>query len=373
MSRNCTCGSSTSGTCQAQPAVGVGVEVELVHDDLPDVGERAGAQRDVGQDLRGAADDGCAGVHRRVAGHHPDPLGAERLDEGEELLAHQRLQRGGVEGAGPGGQRRGVRPGRHQRLARPGGGGEHDVGAGDDLDERLLLRGVQLDAARGHPRRERLVDAVGVVGARGRQQVGELGGRGGGGGGGSHGPPIVAPPAPAGTPRGDRRGHPAVRDLWCAGGPVRHPVLDTASPGGGHDRRRPTVPRAPRPAPGRAGARRPGRAVGRRPAAGARPAHHRARGRPRPGRRPRPARRAAGAGRRGPVPAAGAAAVHQPRGGVGAGGAARRGARARRPRRGDAGRGDGAVAGGGRGACRRHPRGPSRCTRSRGSSTSTSG
>jgi hypothetical protein len=38
-------------------AVGLGVEVELVHHDLADVGVGALAQRDVGQDLGGAADD----------------------------------------------------------------------------------------------------------------------------------------------------------------------------------------------------------------------------------------------------------------------------------------------------------------------------
>jgi hypothetical protein len=36
----------------ADAALRVGVEVELVHDDGPEVGVRALAQRDVGQDLR---------------------------------------------------------------------------------------------------------------------------------------------------------------------------------------------------------------------------------------------------------------------------------------------------------------------------------
>jgi hypothetical protein len=80
-------------------AVRLGVEVELVHDDQADVGVRALAQRLVGQDLRGAADDRRLAVDGGVAGHHPDVLGAELRAQREELLAHQRLDRRGVEAA----------------------------------------------------------------------------------------------------------------------------------------------------------------------------------------------------------------------------------------------------------------------------------
>ena len=82
-------------------AVRVGVEVELVHHDRADVGPRAFAQRDVGEDLRGAADDRRPLVDGGVAGEHADLLRAERLDQLEELLADQRLDRGGVERAVP--------------------------------------------------------------------------------------------------------------------------------------------------------------------------------------------------------------------------------------------------------------------------------
>ena len=44
---------------------------------------------------------GASGFTRRVARHHADVLGAEDVDEGEELLAHQRLDRRGVERALP--------------------------------------------------------------------------------------------------------------------------------------------------------------------------------------------------------------------------------------------------------------------------------
>ena len=62
MSRNCAPGSSMQRHLPGPAAVRVGVEVELVHHDLADVGVGAVAQRDVGQDLGGAADD--RGVRR---------------------------------------------------------------------------------------------------------------------------------------------------------------------------------------------------------------------------------------------------------------------------------------------------------------------
>ena len=58
--------------------VGIGVEMELVHHDLTDTGAGTVAQRDVGQDLGGAADDRRTGIDAGVAGHHADVVGAER-------------------------------------------------------------------------------------------------------------------------------------------------------------------------------------------------------------------------------------------------------------------------------------------------------
>ncbi len=101
--------------------------MELVHDDLADVGRAALAQREVGQDLRCRAHDRSVGVDARVPRHHADPLGAEHVAQREELLADQRLDRGGVEAAAPLGQRQGVRAGRDQRLPRPGRCRQHDV------------------------------------------------------------------------------------------------------------------------------------------------------------------------------------------------------------------------------------------------------
>ena len=48
-----------------------------------------------------------------------------------------------------------------ERLPRPGRGRQDDVGPGDLLDDRLVLGGVQRDAAVGRP-----LDEVGVRGIR---------------------------------------------------------------------------------------------------------------------------------------------------------------------------------------------------------------
>ena len=141
-------------------AVGLGVEVELVHDDEPDVGELALAQGVVGQDLGRRADDGGAGVDRRVAGEHPDVLGAEDLDEGEELLADEGLDGGGVPAAPAVGDGLGVGGDGDERLARAGRRREDDVRAAGEGEDGLLLGGVEREAALTGPVEE---DVEGTV------------------------------------------------------------------------------------------------------------------------------------------------------------------------------------------------------------------
>ncbi len=79
------------------PALGVGVVVELVHDDEGDVGVGTVTQGRVGEHLRGAAQDRGVAVDAGVAGRHADLVGAEDVAECEELLADQRLDRSGVD------------------------------------------------------------------------------------------------------------------------------------------------------------------------------------------------------------------------------------------------------------------------------------
>jgi hypothetical protein len=132
-------------------AIRLGVVVELVHHDLADVGVGALPQRQVRHDLRGGADDRRACVDRGVAGHHAHVLGAEHLAEGEELLAHQRLDRCGVVGAPALGERREMSADRDHRLAGAGRCRQDDVRARDHLDQRLLLRRIQGQALFGRP------------------------------------------------------------------------------------------------------------------------------------------------------------------------------------------------------------------------------
>ncbi len=143
------------------PAFGVGVEVELVHHRLPDVRAVAAAQGQVGEDLGRAADDRRAGVHRRVARHHPDVLASERVAQVEELLAHEGLDGGRVEGAPTLGQRREVGAGGHQALPRAGRRRHDHVAARHDLDEGLLLRRVQDQPAIANPPREGVEQRIG--------------------------------------------------------------------------------------------------------------------------------------------------------------------------------------------------------------------
>ena len=152
-------------------AVGVTVEVELVHHHESDVRVGAFAQRDVGQHLRGAGDDRRPRVDRRIAGEHADVGRTEYPAEAEELFADQRLDRGGVVTTPSGCQRRVQRAGGHQRLTRAGRRRQHDVRAADQFDQRLLLRRVQHGAVRlgpGGEGREQLV-GVGALRAQGGQ------------------------------------------------------------------------------------------------------------------------------------------------------------------------------------------------------------
>ena len=98
ISRKRVCGSVSSGTCQAHAALAVGVVVELVHHHVVHVGVGAFAQRDVGEDLGGAAEDRRVAVDAGVAGEQADVLRAELAAQREELLVDQRLDRAGVDG-----------------------------------------------------------------------------------------------------------------------------------------------------------------------------------------------------------------------------------------------------------------------------------
>ena len=144
-------------------AVRLAVVVELVHHHQPDVGAGALAQGDVGEHLGGAGDDRRVGVDAGVAGQHADVVGPEHLAQREELLAHQRLDRRGVERHPPVGQRRQVSTGRDQRLPRPRRRRQHHVAAAQQLDQRLVLVRVERQPLLPRPLGEGEVQGVGVA------------------------------------------------------------------------------------------------------------------------------------------------------------------------------------------------------------------
>ena len=142
-------------------AVGVAVEVELVHGHAAHVGPLALAQRLVGQDLGRAADHGRLRVDVRIAGDHAHVLAPEDVHQVEELLAHERLDGRRVVRAAAGGQRHEVHSQRHERLARARGRAQYHVVAHHEIHQGLLLVGPQLDAARRHPAKEPVERLVG--------------------------------------------------------------------------------------------------------------------------------------------------------------------------------------------------------------------
>ena len=74
------------GNLPSPTPVRVGVKVKLVRDDQAAVQVPAPAKGRVGENLRGAADDGRSGVDGGVAGEQTHVLGAKVLHQLEELL-----------------------------------------------------------------------------------------------------------------------------------------------------------------------------------------------------------------------------------------------------------------------------------------------
>ena len=145
-------------------ALRVRVEMELVHDDLAEVRILTLAQGNIGENLRGAADNRRLRVDGGVAGNHAHVLGTKNIDEVEELLGHQCLNGGGVVGALTGRQARKMRGNSHGGLAGTSRGRQHHVMAGGNAQNSLVLSGVEGHAAGRNPLGERLIDFFGGEG-----------------------------------------------------------------------------------------------------------------------------------------------------------------------------------------------------------------
>jgi len=117
--------------------------VELVHDHEADVGTGTFTQCHVGQDLCGCGDDRGVGIDRSVPGDHADVVGTEDLAQVKELLADERLDGRGVDTALAARERCRHRCRRDEALAGAGWSGEDDIRSGHELEDRLVLRGIE--------------------------------------------------------------------------------------------------------------------------------------------------------------------------------------------------------------------------------------
>ena len=136
-------GQGEQGHLPGHAPIAVGVPVELVHHDVVHGRVRPVAQRDVGQHLGGAAQDGSVAVDGGVSGGQAHVLGAQLAAEGHPLLVDQGLDGAGVDGAPPVGEGGEVEGGGHERLPRAGGRVQDDVLFLEELEDGLFLRRIE--------------------------------------------------------------------------------------------------------------------------------------------------------------------------------------------------------------------------------------
>ena len=142
----------------------VGVEMELIHNDLAEVRILTLAQGNIGENFRGAADNRRLRINGGVAGNHAHVLGTKNIDQVKELLRHQRLNGGGVVGTLTGRQARKMRGNSHSGLTGTGRGCQHHVMSGGNAQNGLVLGGVQGHAAGRNPLGEGFIDFFGGEG-----------------------------------------------------------------------------------------------------------------------------------------------------------------------------------------------------------------
>ena len=137
-------------------AVGVGIEMELVHGHAAHVRPFAFAQGLVGQDLGRAADYGGAGVYLGIARDHAHVFAPQHVNQAEELLADQGLDGRSVECTLALAQRHEHHADGHHALARARGRAQDNVVAHHQAHQRFILVRPQLYLALGEPVVEQL-------------------------------------------------------------------------------------------------------------------------------------------------------------------------------------------------------------------------
>ncbi|MEZ5203894.1 MAG: hypothetical protein R2701_05820 [Acidimicrobiales bacterium] len=134
-----------------RPAVAVLEVVDLVEDHPAELGKRPRPRVDhVAEHLGGHHDDRSVRTDGVVAREQPHLVGAEAMAQVGELLVGERLDRGGVEGSSPAGQRAIDRVVGHHGLACPRRRRDQHVAVGVDGRVGLALEPVELEGGLAH-------------------------------------------------------------------------------------------------------------------------------------------------------------------------------------------------------------------------------
>ncbi len=151
----------------------VGIVVKLVDDHAVDRCGLALPEGDVRQDLRGAAHDLRVAIDRGVARHEAHPVRAEVTAQREEFLAHERLDGSRVVAAPALAHGEEVKGQRDERLPTSGRCGQDDVVAREELEDRLLLSRVELEAQLGNVSEKQVEELFGGRPGSRRHSIGK--------------------------------------------------------------------------------------------------------------------------------------------------------------------------------------------------------
>ena len=141
-------------------ALRIGVEMELIHNNLADIRSLTLAQSNIRQDFGGTTDNGGIRVNSRIPGNHTDIFGTKNLDKIKELLGNKRFNGCGVVGTLPSCQTGKMRRHRHCRFTRTGGGSQHHIMPRRNFQDSFILSRVKRHASAGDPSGERLIDFI---------------------------------------------------------------------------------------------------------------------------------------------------------------------------------------------------------------------
>jgi len=133
------------GDLPGDAALAIAIVMELVHDDVVDLGIAAFAEGFIGKDFGGAGDKRRGRVDACVSRHHPHVFGAEAAAEIEEFFGDESFDWGRIKKPLPLGHGFECEGFGDKALARAGRRGEDDVLAAEQFEEGFFLRGIGFD------------------------------------------------------------------------------------------------------------------------------------------------------------------------------------------------------------------------------------